>query len=130
MAGVLVITFFSWQWRRAHWESSQDKAILAAARKHGVDPALIKAVVWRESKFDPDARGGKGELGLMQIMPTTGQEWSKASALLSSPTGCCSTPQRTSIAARGIRALARYTQTDDSTMRSPTTTPGVAMLSG
>jgi soluble lytic murein transglycosylase len=78
IAGVSIVTFLSWQWRRAHWESSQDKTILAAARKHAVDPALIKGVVWRESRFDPGARGGKGELGLMQIMPKTSHEWTNA----------------------------------------------------
>jgi soluble lytic murein transglycosylase len=62
-------------WQLARLESSQDAAILAAARRYEVEPALVKAVVWRESRFDPLARGGKGEVGLMQIMKDTGQEW-------------------------------------------------------
>jgi soluble lytic murein transglycosylase len=65
-----------WQW--AHLESSQDTVILAAAWRYGVEAALVKAVVWRESRFDPLARGGKGEVGLMQIMKETGQEWAAA----------------------------------------------------
>lgn len=73
--GVLLLTFLVDRWRRAHRESSQDKNILVASRQHGVDPALIKAVIWRESKFNPEARGTKGEMGLMQIMELTGQEW-------------------------------------------------------
>ena len=40
-----LVTYFN-RWRSFH-EHSQDKFILAAAAKHGVDPALIKAVVWR-----------------------------------------------------------------------------------
>jgi soluble lytic murein transglycosylase len=76
--GALMVTFLADQWRRAHLESSQDKNILAASRKYDVDPALIKAVVWRESRFDPHARGGKGEIGLMQIMENTGLEWAGA----------------------------------------------------
>jgi soluble lytic murein transglycosylase len=76
--GVLLVAYFVDRWRRAHLESSQDKNILAASRKHGVDPALIKAVVWRESRFKPRARGSKGETGLMQIMEITGREWAGA----------------------------------------------------
>jgi soluble lytic murein transglycosylase len=73
--GVLLLAFLADQWRRTHLESSQDNNILAASRKYGVDPALVKAVVWRESKFNPRARGTKDELGLMQIMENTGLEW-------------------------------------------------------
>jgi soluble lytic murein transglycosylase len=76
--GLLLLTFLADQWRRAHLESSQDKNILAASRKYSVDPALIKAVIWRESRFDPHARGSKRETGLMQIMETTGVEWAGA----------------------------------------------------
>ena len=78
IVGLSLITFFLERWRRVHLESSQDKNILVAARKHGVDPALIKAVVWRESRFKPRARGTKGETGLMQIMEITGREWAGA----------------------------------------------------
>ena len=78
IVGVLLLAFFVERWRRAHLESSQDKNILAAARKHGVEPALIKAVIWRESRFNPRAHGGKGETGLMQIMEITGREWAEA----------------------------------------------------
>ncbi len=73
--GALSLTFLVDQWRRTHLESSQDENILASSRKYGVDPALVKAVVWRESKFNPRARGAKDELGLMQIMENTGREW-------------------------------------------------------
>lgn len=61
-----------WHQRREH---SQDAPILAAARRYGVDPSLVKAVVWRESWFNPRARGRKGEIGLMQIRKGTAQEW-------------------------------------------------------
>jgi soluble lytic murein transglycosylase len=59
-------------------EDSQDDVILAAAARYNVEPALIKAVVWRESRFNPDVRGSKGEVGLMQIMKATAEDWSKA----------------------------------------------------
>lgn len=59
-------------------EHSQDAVILAAGAKHGVDPALIKAVVWRESWFNPRATGASGEVGLMQIMKDTAKDWATA----------------------------------------------------
>jgi len=48
-----------------------DALIRAAAARHGVDPALVKALVHTESHFDPAARSSKGALGLMQLMPET-----------------------------------------------------------
>jgi len=42
-----------------------------AARAHGLDPALVAAVVWTESRFDPAARSPAGAVGLMQLMPAT-----------------------------------------------------------
>src|SRR5258708_18248531 len=65
-------------WWRGRLERSQDGPILAAARRYGVDPALVKAVVWRESRFHPQARGRVGELGLMQIREEAAQEWADA----------------------------------------------------
>lgn len=43
--------------------------ILKACNKHGVDPALVKAVIHAESGYDPQAVSAKGALGLMQLMP-------------------------------------------------------------
>ncbi len=82
VAILLLLAFFADRGRRAHLESSQDRNILAASRQYGLDPALIKAVVWRESRFDPHARGAKGEVGLMQIMESTGREWAGAQHVL------------------------------------------------
>ncbi len=64
-----------------HWrswpEDSQDDHILLAAQKYGVHPALVKAVVWQESRFNPKAKGSKKERGLMQIRQPTAQDWAK-----------------------------------------------------
>jgi soluble lytic murein transglycosylase-like protein len=43
----------------------------AAARRHGLDPELVVAVVSVESGFRPEAVSPKGAQGLMQLMPRT-----------------------------------------------------------
>lgn len=43
------------------------------AREHGLDPALVLALVRIESGFRPDARSRVGARGLMQVMPRTGR---------------------------------------------------------
>ncbi|MGQ9918773.1 MAG: lytic transglycosylase domain-containing protein, partial [Bryobacteraceae bacterium] len=47
------------------------------ARKHGVDPLLVAALIRQESEFDPGAVSPSGAIGLMQIMPATGRELGK-----------------------------------------------------
>ena len=45
--------------------------ITAAARKHGLDPALLAGLVRQESNFDPTAGSPAGARGLTQLMPAT-----------------------------------------------------------
>ena len=52
-----------------------DRLITAVAAEHHLDPMLIKAVVWRESRFDPQKYGSAGERGLMQVTEKTANEW-------------------------------------------------------
>jgi len=43
--------------------------------KHGVDPALVHAVVQVESNYEPKAVSSKGARGLMQVMPSTAADF-------------------------------------------------------
>ncbi|HSI82245.1 MAG TPA: lytic transglycosylase domain-containing protein [Candidatus Methylacidiphilales bacterium] len=62
---------------RQKMEHQYDHLIDIAAREQKVDPYLIRAVIWRESRFKRFARGTSGERGLMQLMPATAREWAK-----------------------------------------------------
>ncbi len=46
-----------------------DHWIKGASKKYALDPALVKAVIHAESRFDPLAVSPKGAKGLMQIHP-------------------------------------------------------------
>lgn len=46
-------------------------SIAATAMRHGLDPALVLAVIDAESGHDPLAVSPKGAIGLMQILPET-----------------------------------------------------------
>lgn len=54
--------------------SSYDSMIRASAERHGVDPALVKAIIHTESSFNPYARSPAGAQGLMQLMPGTARD--------------------------------------------------------
>lgn len=49
--------------------------IWEAAYRHGLNPELLAAVAWAESRFDPGAVSHKGARGLLQLMPSTGKRF-------------------------------------------------------
>ncbi len=54
-----------------------DGLIEEAAARHHIDPMIVKAVAWRESRFRPEKVGSEGERGLMQITDAAAREWAK-----------------------------------------------------
>jgi soluble lytic murein transglycosylase len=61
--------------------SEHDELIARAAQKHGIDPLLVKAVVWRESRFHPTKLGNAGERGLMQVGEAAALDWATANKI-------------------------------------------------
>lgn len=49
------------------------RTILEESKRYNFDPVFLMAVMRTESTFRPDAVGGIGEIGLMQIRPETGK---------------------------------------------------------
>lgn len=57
------------------WGRSRIQALIReAASEYGVDPALVRAMVWVESGYDPYAVSAKGARGLMQLTEDTARE--------------------------------------------------------
>jgi hypothetical protein len=81
-------------------EARYDQLISTAAHRHGMEPALVKAVIKCESRFNPWAVSPRGAQGLMQLMPAT-------QSLLGVPNAF---DPRHNIAA-GVRYLAMLRQT-------------------
>jgi soluble lytic murein transglycosylase-like protein len=50
------------------------RQITAAASEFSVDPKLVEAVAWRESRFNQAARSRRGAMGVMQLMPGTARD--------------------------------------------------------
>lgn len=50
-----------------------ESALIEAAQRHGVDPALVAIVTVVESLGDPQAQSPSGARGLMQLMPATAE---------------------------------------------------------
>lgn len=52
-----------------------DLIILRAGKEYGVDPRLLHAVIWQESKYKVQARSHAGAQGLMQMIPATARRF-------------------------------------------------------
>ena len=56
---------------RTRYPLEYEEIIRGHATNHHLDPALLAAVVYVESRFDPNAESSAGAIGLMQLLPDT-----------------------------------------------------------
>jgi hypothetical protein len=77
--------------------SPYDRTIAVLANRYRLDPDLIKAVAWVESRFRPEVVSSKGAVGLMQLLPST--------AAMYGVTDLTDPDQNLSAGARHLRAL-------------------------
>lgn len=112
---IVIALLFTWWRYETKLERSQDKPIRAAAARYGLDPALVKAVVWRESRFNPSARGSAGEIGLMQLQEIAAQEWADKEQIEGFAHEHCLDPGTNTMAGAHYLAkvMKRYRNTDD-----------------
>lgn len=62
----------SW-YARLRYPLEYEHIVRGHARQYDLDAALLAAVIYRESKFDPNARSSSGAIGLMQLLPETAE---------------------------------------------------------
>jgi soluble lytic murein transglycosylase len=102
------------QWQGARIEHDFDPLIRDAAASNSIDPSLVKAVIWRESGFDPQATGSKGEIGLMQLRELAAIEWAGANGILGFELEHLSDPRTNVLAGTWYlaRLIRRYSEAD------------------
>jgi soluble lytic murein transglycosylase len=71
LAVVLVQTAKPGWWERLWYPLHYEQIVRGHSRNYDLDPALLAAVIYQESKFKADARSSSGAIGLMQLLPDT-----------------------------------------------------------
>jgi soluble lytic murein transglycosylase len=56
---------------RLRYPLEYEQIVLGHARNYDLEPALLAAVIYEESRFHADARSDEGAVGLMQLLPQT-----------------------------------------------------------
>ena len=86
LAVVAVVgTLFFPNWlRQLQYPVRLEPLVRETAAEYGLNPPLIAAVIYTESKYDPSAVSSAGAIGLMQIMPETGR-WLSGKIELDAP---------------------------------------------
>jgi soluble lytic murein transglycosylase len=108
------VAYLYWQERQPK-ESVYDQLIANISRNDGVDPFLVRALIWRESRFDPLTHGTADEHGLMQVTPDVGQMWAKANKIEDFKDDDLYDPETNIRVGTWYlnRAIKRWSQTDD-----------------
>ena len=71
VAGAWVVESEPDWYLRTRYPLEYEQIVRGHAGNYDLDPALLAAVVYVESRFDPNARSAAGALGLMQLLPET-----------------------------------------------------------
>ena len=58
-------------WERLWYPLDYPQIVRGHAHNYNLDPALLAAVIYQESKFHPEAKSASGAIGLMQLLPDT-----------------------------------------------------------
>ena len=58
-------------WERLWYPLEYKQIVRGHAGNYDLDPALLAAVIYQESKFKADAKSSSGAIGLMQLLPDT-----------------------------------------------------------
>ena len=58
-------------YERLRYPLAYEQIVRGHARHYRLDPALLAAVIYAESKFHANARSSSGAIGLMQLLPDT-----------------------------------------------------------
>lgn len=73
VVAIGAIVYNTSAFQRLLYPIEYEEYIWPAAYKYCIDPRLVAAVIYVESKFQPQARSHKEAMGLMQITPETGR---------------------------------------------------------
>jgi len=60
-------------YERLRYPLRYEEFVVGHAENYRLEPQLLAAMIYQESKFDPEARSSSGAVGLMQLLPGTGQ---------------------------------------------------------
>jgi soluble lytic murein transglycosylase len=75
IVGLTLVTYFFFPkiWGDVVYPIKYEDLIVKYSKHYDVDPTLIAAIIYCESRFNPNATSHAGARGLMQVMPATGR---------------------------------------------------------
>lgn len=87
LVGTLILAHFSSNGQSPSPSQKEIEALIVqSAERHGLSAPLVMALVWKESRFKPNAVGSAGEIGLMQVLDGAVSDWARVNK--------CSKPSR------------------------------------
>lgn len=73
LISAIIYLYFPQIWGEAVYPLAYQEHIIKYSEQFDVSPSLVAAVIYQESRFNPQAVSRVGARGLMQIMPPTGK---------------------------------------------------------